>query len=139
MYYSDLAELLEVNKYQVAEAAAKTIIARKIPFYSLFSSKNLAERLLSTLEMMIRYLRTNDIEEWRNYIISVSARWQEQGSNVAQVNAAGNVIIEKIRELVEQELSSPQDASRKTRFLLRVQGLATLANISAFNSSLKKS
>lgn len=139
MQYNDLAELVEANKFAVAKAAAETIIAQKIPFYTQFNTQVLAERLLNSVEMMIRYLQTNKVDEWRDYIMGASAKWQNQGSTISEINAAGNIIVEKIHELVERELSDPKQATLKTRFLRRLQGLTTLANVSAFNAHFKKS
>jgi hypothetical protein len=133
MPYEILANLVEINALEIAQKAAQQVLAQKLSLYSQLSEATLASSFLTSIKMIESYLRTDDASEWRAYIYSVSLKWRSQGYSATEINAAGMGIITQIQAMVERELADSDDLSR---YIRRIQGLATLANLSAFNAHL---
>ncbi len=138
MLYEGLANLIEENIQDIARQVAKTAIERKSPLAQGQHINQLAARYIPILEVMIRYLRSGNAQEWSSYVGKISSAQRKAGYTADQVNTIGNTMTEIIMTMVNEKLPGPQHEAERERYARRMQGLTSLAGISSVNAHMKK-
>ncbi len=136
--YEPLAVLIETQKFEVAHRTAEAAIASQSPLFNEMSATQIAERLVVSVDMVIRYLRSGDASEWTAFISRTSAAWREKGYTADQVNAVGKTIAAKMVEVVEERFPGPEQQVERERYIRRINGLDSLAGISSLVAHLKE-
>ena len=136
--YEPLAVLIETQKFEVANRTAEAAIASQSPLFNEMNAMQIAERLVVSVDMVIRYLRSGDAREWTAFISRTSAAWREKGYTADQVNAVGKTIAAKMVELVEEHFPGPEQQVERERYIRRINGLDSLAGISSLVAHLKE-
>jgi hypothetical protein len=137
MLYAPLAELMENNKVELARRSAQVVIDRKLRLYSEMPLEQLTKLLTPVIEMIIRYLRTGDVQEWSGFVARVSDARRKEGYSAQEVNAVGSTITEKILEMIEEKLPGPGRQAERERYIRRVKGLDSLAGVSSISTHMK--
>jgi hypothetical protein len=137
MLYEPLAKMVEDNKAELARRVAETVQERKLRLFQSFKSEQIVPRVTVPLEMIARYLRNGDPNEWRNYVAETSNYFRKRGYTADEVNAIGYVLSEKILEMMEEKMGGPNRAAERQRYSRRIEGLTTLAGISSINAHVK--
>lgn len=138
MAYEGLVTLLTTHKDVIAREGARIIIARNLRLYSDLSLDELIERNLVILEIVIQYLRTGNIAEYRNSVKSIIELRRQQGYAPDEVSNRTSILVEKVKETISKELPDPPNEKTRTEYLNRIDGMTALARASTFNTLLKK-
>lgn len=133
-----LADLIEAGKNEIARWTAQDIKSRQIGAYDNYSVEQLTGFFFPTIEMLIRYLRTSDVTEWRDYIAKTAEYRRSQGLSMDSVVQAAVVINMQIRKLLERELPGPQNAAIRDKHMMRLDGSTSLAKAIILKANMQK-
>lgn len=133
-----LADIIEAGKLELARWTAEEVSSRKIGTYSNYSLEQLTGFFLPTIEMLVRYIRTSDVTEWRDYIAKTAEYRRSQGLPMDAVVQAAVVINGCIRRLLEREIPGPENAAIRDKHMLRLDGSTSLAKAIILKANMQK-
>lgn len=123
MIYEPLAVLIEEHKLEISRLAAEATLALNIPGYTEFTVEALAERVMLTVEMVVRYVHSGDPTEYRDYLIKLTESRLPQGYSAEGLIAAGRNLFDSIIKVIEQELPGPDNEKTRARYQRRLEGI----------------
>lgn len=125
--YEELAQLIEQQKTTVANYIAEATYSHKLTSYTDKSISEVAKLVTPTVEMVARYMRTNDPSEYRDYVRDLTLARLGQGYNMNEFFSMSNIFVDCVRRMLDTELTKPEQLAKKERYFRRLQGLNTLA------------
>jgi hypothetical protein len=138
MSQKKLITIVEALKEEIAHRTAEALIKRKVGHYSELTVAELTRRNLFLIEIVIQYLRSGDIHEYRNNIKKITEMRRQQGFSSNDIGSLTAILVEKIKEVVEEELVGPQNEQLKTDYINRIRSLEALGRASISSVFLKK-
>jgi len=138
MLYESLAELVEKNAQEIVRKAAETIVSRKLGRYAELSPAKLAPFFLPTMQMVVRYLRKGDINEWREFLVNTGRDLYKKGYAPEDINAATVILAAKIIELIERKFPGSENEELRTAYVRKIESLRTIAKVSIVNTHILK-
>lgn len=133
-----LAKIVEANVMEVARWTAEEIVARKIEGYSNYGLAVLQKSFVPTVEMVARYLRTDDVTEWRDYIVKAAQIRIQQGMSTDAVFQVTSIISSQLKRMIEREVGGSANTSTKDRYIRRVDSLTNLTKATILKTNLNK-
>src|SRR3569623_1735292 len=110
-----LAKIVEANVMEVARWTAEEIVARKIEGYSNYRLAVLQKSFVPTVEMVARYMRNDDVTEWREYIVKAAQIRIQQGMSTDAVFQVTSIISSQLKRMIEREVGDSANTSTKDR------------------------
>jgi hypothetical protein len=138
MVYEPLAELVEKNTQEVVRKTAETVVSRKLGRYAEFRPAQLAQFFVPTMQMVVRYLRKGNVNEWREFLVNTSRDLYKRGYATEDVNAATVILAAKIIELIERKMPGPENAELRIAYVRKIESLRTIAKVSIVNTHILK-
>ncbi len=138
MGYEALAVLVESHKSQIARQVAEAVIAQKLRLYSDLTVEQLTKLTITRVETICEYLRNGNIQEYRALVKKVTEERRKQGYSMEEVSAGGLTLANRIKALIEQKLSGPENERTRADYLRRIDSLTALGRVSAFSTILEK-
>jgi hypothetical protein len=97
-------KLARAHSTDICSQAAQAVLRQNLPGYAERQVEDLAAQLVPSLEMQLRYLETNDLEEWRTYLTRVVADRVRKGLDYSNVMQVGKLIIAASRQFFHTQL-----------------------------------
>jgi hypothetical protein len=138
MSQKKLITILEVRKEEIARRTAEAIIKRKVGRYAELPVAELVKRNLTLLDIVIQYLRSGDITEYRNSIKKLTEVRRLQGFSPSEVDNRSAILVEKVKEAIEDELVGSQNEQLRADYISRIMSMAALGKASTSSTFLKK-
>lgn len=133
---------LEGTKTKIAERIAKSFQVTQLDGYSQLSTPQLVSLLLPTLEMIVRYFRTDDTAELKANLYKRVEDRLKRGYAPQDITVAISIIaadVEKaIEEVNDEELDNIELTILKTKYKRRVESIRVLSQLSIVSFDLKK-
>lgn len=123
----EYAQFIEENKTTLVKYVVEEVSERKIPSYSSRPINQLGELVAPVFDVIARYLRNGDPTEYRSFIHDMTLDRLKNGFKVDDVYTMAGIIRNAIERVVNEQLTAPEQARQKERFLRRLQGIQTLA------------
>jgi hypothetical protein len=128
-----LADLLEEHQEEFAEAI---IAAVKLTMASVaeLDFEQLRQRYIQLMAVSASYLRSGDTAQYKAYMLQFCLVSFQLGGNVESFQAISQIVIDRMKAIVEQEFAEPADHQIKNRCLQRLSSLHALNNVAVFNA-----
>ncbi len=138
MPFEEFAQLVETHKQEIAERAARALTLMRLPIYTGMSVAHIAQIYLPSLEVFAEYIRSNDLDSYRQYIQRVTAEQQQQSFSMQEILATGDTLAAKIREMLERKLPGPANETKRLSFNRRLDRLITIGQMTGVKNSIKE-
>jgi hypothetical protein len=128
-----LASLLESHKLELAQ----TVITNKV--YTTLTTTNSKEMLAKSIEIVeaiATYLRTCDPLPYRIFVTEFSQQLFQQGLSVEGFQEVGQVLIDNMKNLVEQKFNNPTLYHSKTDYKRQLEIILRLTNVIAVTARI---
>jgi hypothetical protein len=135
MLYGELADLIITHKQQTAQQAAQELLARGLANFTNIPVELISSGYMTSLEVFANYLRDGDIKKYSEYVQEVTRQQHDQGFSIEDIVAIGDTLAANVNQLVEKELSGPENASGREKFNKRLNSLSVLGRATALNSN----
>lgn len=135
--YDKAVDMAEQNSLAIVRETAQLIHQEKLTAYVAMPLEALAERLVPTLQMQLRYLRTGNVEEWQATCTQIVDDRVKQGLDYQEVIRAGQLLVQSLANFFEREISkeSTFEGQPSAKVLInlqrRLQGLSVVATAAA--------
>lgn len=135
--FDKAVDMAEQNSLAITKETAQLIHQEKLTSYSAMPLEALAERLVPTLHMQLRYLRTGNVEEWQSTCTKLVEDRVKQGLDYQEVIRAGQLLVQSLSNFFERELTKETtfDGQPTAKVLInlqrRLQGLSVVATAAA--------
>jgi hypothetical protein len=136
MSQDQLADLIEKYKQEISRWTAEEIASRQVGAYQQYSIDQLSKFYLPTVEMLARYYRSNDVTEWREYIVRVAEDRRRQGLAPDAVFIAAAVLGAMIKKMVDRELPGAANQATRERYYRRLDGTTNLSKATILKANL---
>ena len=136
MSYAILADLIIMNKREVAQAIAEDAINYCLPLYGQVALKELTATMENHLDVLARYVRTNNPAEYRQHMRQFSLKPMEPGTLDDSLLAISSLVIETLERMLDHEIPDYADSKLRDQFKNRIRETLTLGRYNIFTLRL---
>jgi hypothetical protein len=127
MFFEKLANYIETNKQEISHEIALETLARQLTSYKNFAAAELATKFLPTVEMVVRYLRSGNPQEYRDYTQNLTITRLSQGYTAEDFYMMAEILVTILKRAIAKELTAPDQLKELERYQRRLDGIQSLA------------
>jgi hypothetical protein len=133
LLYEELVKLIEQNRAQISRAVAQELLKQGLITGRL---EEVALRYVSGVVAVEEYLKSNVPDQWQVFITNYTQRGLKAGFTLEFLLTIGNLINDNVTLLIEQNFAGEKNQSKRERFLRRMSGMRTFAELTMRNARL---